>query len=67
MFTEYPKVLSFFKQAIHRPNIELKEILFKFAALKEKPDDITAANYLISSYHEYNAHIERLTANASVK
>lgn len=67
MFTEYPKVLSFFKQAIHRPNIELKEIIFKFAELKEKPDDITAARYLISSYHEYNAHIARLTANASVK
>ncbi len=63
MFTEYPKVLNFFQQAIHKPNIELKEIIFNFAQMKQG-DEIGAARYLISSYHTYQALIGKLTANA---
>ena len=67
MFTEYPKVLSYFQQAIKAPNLELKEILLKFATIKQYPDDIGAARYLIDAYGSYQNHLAQLTANASVK
>lgn len=67
MFTEYPKALNFFQQAIHRPNIELKAIINEFLAIKQYPDDIGASRFLINAYHDYQAHLAQLTANASVK
>lgn len=65
MFTEYPKIMAFFKQAIHTPNIELRDILYKFAEIKRTPDDIGAARFLMKSYYEYQNLLA--TANASIK
>jgi hypothetical protein len=67
MFTEYPKVLNYFQQAIKRPNLELKDIIDKFIYIKAYPNDVGAALYLVSAYHEYQDHLAKLTANASVK
>lgn len=65
MFTEYPKIMAFFKQAIHKPNVELRDILYKYAEIKKIPDDIGAARFLIKSYYSYQNLLA--TANASIK
>ena len=67
MYTNYPQVLNFFRQAIHSPNLELKEIMCNFIAIKRYPDDIGAARYLMNQYTRYQDHIANLTANAYAK
>lgn len=55
MYTKYSQVLNFFKgQASYAPNTDLRDILYEFAEIKSRPDDITAARFLISKYDDYN-------------
>jgi hypothetical protein len=54
MYTEYSKALNYFRSvAAYSPNTTLRDILIKFAEIRHTPNDIAAAKYLISSYHEY--------------
>jgi hypothetical protein len=55
MYTEYSKVLNFFRaQASYAPNTDLRDILWEFAEIKKRPDDLAAARFLIGKYHQYN-------------
>lgn len=64
-FTEYSKVLNFFKsQVVHNPNTDLANIMAEFLKIKHSPDDIGAARYLISQFPIYSGLLS--TANAHV-
>jgi hypothetical protein len=66
MYTEYSKVLNFFRgQVSYAPNTDLRQILETFVEIKTRPDDLTAARYLIGQYHEYNELLAQ--ANVHVK
>ncbi len=66
MYTEYSKVLNFFKaQASYAPNTDLRDIWFEFAKIKQEPNDIAAAKYLIQQYHHYTAILAQ--ANVHIK
>lgn len=65
-YTEYSNVLNYFKEQVNEmPNTDLKNILYEFARLKDLPNDIGAARYLISQFPVYlgilqqaNTHVQ---------
>lgn len=66
MYTEYSKVLNFFKtQASYAPNTDLRDIWYEFVKIKQKPDDIGAARYLIGQFHSYTEILAQ--ANVYIK
>ncbi len=66
MYTEYSKALNFFRaQSTHSPNTDLKNILCNFLTIKQLPDDVGAALYLISSYHSYNALLAKANSHVN--
>lgn len=67
MFTEYPKALNYFRQAIHTPDKDLKDIMHNFLNIRKIPDEVGAARYLIGAYYSYQALISGASANASIK
>ena len=65
-YTEYSKALNYFKeQAVSMPNTDLKNILFEFARIKQRPDDIAAARYLMEQFPLYLGILAQ--ANTHVK
>jgi len=62
----YSKALEFFRaEATLHPNLELKEILYEFASIKSRPDDVTAARFLIENYYYYTDLISKVQANVA--
>ena len=66
MYTDYSKVLHFFKnQAANFPNTDVRDIWFKFAEIKCIPNDIKAARYLMDQYQEYTQLLRKANVNVS--
>lgn len=65
MSTEYSQALNFFRSLVNvkrASNTDLRDILLNFARLKQQPNDIAAAKYLIKEYHNYNNMLKTVAA-----